>query len=303
MLAELLPRAELKKDKNLRFEIKFNGNRAIATVRPNYTKLYSRSGRDMTANFPEYSNLHTYLYPGVYDTEICCFDSSGKSVFDLIQHRSTCKNHVDEAVRKYPTKIVLFDMLELGGMDITGHELYSRQESLSNMFKMVDQSVNPNILISRWYEDPIELFNHAEELHLEGIMGKNIHETYHQGKRDWLKVKVGITEDFYVCGYTLGTGKREKYFGALILGEYIRGVLTSVGSVGTGFNDNDLEMITPVLKSFESDINPFRAFGIGSKYSIDVKWIRSFELTARINYAERTSGNILRFASFKGLVK
>ena len=77
-------------------------------------------------------------------------------------------------------------------------------------------------------------------------MAKRRDSKYEPGRRShhWLKIKGTRSDDFVIGGYTQGTGGRASTFGSLILGTYNEdGSLTSVGQVGTGFNDRLLDSL------------------------------------------------------------
>jgi bifunctional non-homologous end joining protein LigD len=133
---------------------------------------------------------------------------------------------------------------------------------------------------------------------LEGIMAKRLKSTYQIGKRskDWLKIKYLKTLDAAICGYTLGSGWREKYFGALILGCYHQGKLRYVGRVGTGLNEKGYAELTEELKKLKTDKCPFEE---KPEFPSDVVpiWVKP-KLVCEVKFMDLSRDLIMRAPSF-----
>jgi bifunctional non-homologous end joining protein LigD len=91
------------------------------------------------------------------------------------------------------------------------------------------------------------MFEEAERLGLEGIIGKRAASPY-VGKRsaDWIKINAAKSDDFVVVGY-LPPKQGGKGFGALLLAQYRGGVLTYAGRAGSGFAARDFAVLEPLL--------------------------------------------------------
>ena len=91
------------------------------------------------------------------------------------------------------------------------------------------------------------LFDEAERLGLEGIIGKRAASPYvSKRSTDWIKVNAAKSDDFVVVGY-LPPKQGGKGFGALLLAQYLDGVLTYAGRAGSGFAARDFAALEPVL--------------------------------------------------------
>jgi ATP dependent DNA ligase domain len=66
-----------------------------------------------------------------------------------------------------------------------------------------------------------ELLARAQELGLEGLIGKRAGSRYEAGKRSgaWVKIKLYQEQEFVIGGYTEPEGSR-KHFGAFLVGLY-----------------------------------------------------------------------------------
>ncbi len=91
-----------------------------------------------------------------------------------------------------------------------------------------------------------EVFDKTKSMGLEGIIAKNKSGKYVQDRRSrsWLKIKHIKTQDCVVIGYTRGEGKRENYFGSLLLAvNDVKGKLRFVGHTGSGFDFQQLRQV------------------------------------------------------------
>lgn len=72
------------------YEIKWDGYRAIAYVDDAKTRLFSRSGNDMTEDYPELQPISSLVHAksAILDGEICALDESGRPSFSLMQQRT-----------------------------------------------------------------------------------------------------------------------------------------------------------------------------------------------------------------------
>jgi bifunctional non-homologous end joining protein LigD len=229
------------------YELKWDGIRAIVKVsETGHTQIWSRSGRDITQQFPELWDVWQEvdaLEAGVYDCEIVVFDQDGRPSFPL----ATSRLHLgDDVGRKRgsklnPATLMVFDLLESEGDDWTDELWHHRRAALEELVDSCDR-----VKISPVYLDGDEAMAFATEHNLEGIMAKKKFDRYACGKRrsSWAKVKRQLIMDVRVIGYTEGLGKRDGYFGALLL-EDMDG--NDCGRVGTGFTDAELSRYRQML--------------------------------------------------------
>jgi len=142
--------------------------------------------------------------------------------------------------RESPATFYLFDILYLNGKNIESMQFIDRREVLASLVNKESKRIR----ISDYIEDAgIALFENVKKMGLEGIVAKSKSGKYLEGIRSpsWLKIKVKITQDCVIVGYTKGEGNREDYFGSLILAVYTENKLTFVGHCGSGFDTTQLE--------------------------------------------------------------
>jgi len=287
-------------DENFIFEIKFDGTRTIAYIDRNKeeVRLLNRRGFWFEYRYPEMKNLWKDIEANqaILDGELVIFNN-GKPDFRLLAERE----HVDEKTRieilskVNPATYVVFDVLYLDGKDLIDLPLIERKKILENIVRESERVLISVYVVGKGEE----FFEEVKAKELEGIMGKRANSTYQIGKRskDWLKIKILNSFDCIICGYTLGEGKREKYFGALLLGAWHEGKLRYLGRVGTGWEDKDLEEITNMLKRIETDKNPFDIFEEEPAILEKVKWVKP-ELVCEVKFMEFTEDLKLRAPSF-----
>ncbi len=283
------------------FEIKWDGVRVLAFCEPGETRLYSRSGREMTGQYPEFADLHERLAGtthAVLDGEIVAMNEQGRPSFGLLQKRIglTKPHDVRRAVEKVPVDLLLFDHV-FDGSWLGEVDLVTRRESLSRSVVFSgDVQLSDAIAMKG-----IALFEAAQERGLEGIVGKRTSSRYHPGKRtrDWLKIKVVRTVKVVIGGISPGEGNRASTFGSLVTGAYDpEGNLVYVGNVGTGFTDRKLKELQALLADLQTQACPFQV----PPPIKAARWVQP-ELIAQVELRELTSDLKLRAPSFKRLVE
>jgi bifunctional non-homologous end joining protein LigD len=283
-LTEDLPRGE-----GWEFEPKWDGYRAVGYVRGGEAKLVSRNGNDLTQRFASVAKeLPKALRSpdAVVDGEVVALDSGGKSSFSAMQQGS--------AQLAYE----VFDVLEVDGEPVVDLPLTERRARLE---KLVAR--NPVVQISGSFEDGNALFEAAQEQGLEGVMAKRMSSRYVEGGRgrDWLKIKTHGRQEFVICGYTKGQGRRSGSFGALVLGVHRGEEWEWVGNVGTGFGERTIEELLAKLEPLRRDKSPFALVPKMPKVKKgDVVWVEP-KLVAEVEFAEWTHDGHLRAPSFQGL--
>jgi bifunctional non-homologous end joining protein LigD len=272
------------------FEPKWDGYRAIAYVRGD-ARLVSRNGNDLTERFaPVARQLPSALRSPdcVLDGEVVALDENGRASFSAMQQGRPGTRLVYE----------IFDLLELDGEPLVDLPLTERRARLEAL--VVPHSA---VQVSGEFDDGEALFEAAQEQHLEGVMAKRPGSRYLEGKRsrDWLKVKTHGRQEFVICGWTKGQGRRERSFGALVLGANVGGELRWVGNCGTGFSDRDIEELLANLEPLRRAEPVFRTVPKMPKVGKgDVVWVEP-ELVCEVEFAEWTHDGHLRAPSYEGL--
>jgi bifunctional non-homologous end joining protein LigD len=286
-LAETLPHGD-----DWTFEVKWDGYRALGYVRAGDARLVSRNGNDLTARFPEIAKALAKAARSpecVVDGEVCALDEHGRPSFSAMQ----------QGKRGTPIVYEVFDALEIDGVPILDLPLEERRERLEELLDARVQSVQ----ISGFFDDGEALYEAALEQKLEGVMAKRRGSRYAEGKRtrDWLKVKTHGRQEFVVCGWTKGQGRRAGSFGSLVLGTYRGSELVWVGNCGTGFTERDIDELLAKLQPLRTDTPTFEEVPKMPKVRKgDVVWVKPV-LVCEVEFAEWTHDGHLRAPSFQGL--
>jgi len=274
------------------FEVKWDGYRAIATVKGGEVVLTSRNGNDLTSRFQSVAREipKAVKTPDcVLDGEVCALDESGRSSFSAMQ----------QGKAGTPIVYYVFDVLEIEGEPVVDLPFVERRKRLE---QLLDKR-NKTVRLSEAFDDGQALLEAAKQQQLEGIIAKRLDSRYLPGRRtrDWLKIKTHSEQEFAVAGYTKGTGRRASSFGSLVLGYYAGGELVYAGNVGTGFNSKEIEKLLDRLRPLRRETSPFREVPKMPKVrKSDVIWVEP-ELVVQVEFAEWTHDGRLRAPSYKGI--
>lgn len=259
------------------WEQKWDGARVIAVVKSGNIRLFGRSGSEKTQLFTDLKIRTTF--DCILDGEVVAGTS-----FNDMQHRIHRQSGISQAQKDYPAKFMVFDCLEIKGVDIRRSNLLKRKEALRIALVPTE-----NVLLTPYDYDGLSLMDGIKSMGGEGVVGKNVAGIYRENARDWLKVKCWQEDIFYVRGFTQGTGWRASTFGSLVLGD---GNGKFVGEVGTGFNEADTKSLFHFMMASPGTC-PW------SKEPVKATWTKPF--TVKIKYLEYTNDGMLRFPVFKGI--
>jgi bifunctional non-homologous end joining protein LigD len=171
------------------FELKYDGFRCLIVKAGEDVKLWSRNGNLFNGSFPDVVAAVSAV-PGdfVWDAELTVDDETGRSDFDRLRQRAVTKTpkNVRAAAKADPARLYVFDALSIDGADIRGLPLAERKLYLRKSFDNTG-----TLIYASGIEDEGKLvFEHVQELGLEGMVAKRMDSPYQRGRsRDWLKIK------------------------------------------------------------------------------------------------------------------
>jgi bifunctional non-homologous end joining protein LigD len=285
------------------YEVKWDGMRIVADVTPDGVRAWTANGRDASVTFPELDALAEALAPldALLDGEIVALDDRGRPSFERLQQRMHVSSRAEAARRAADTPVgyVVFDMLRLGGHDLTGRPWHERRRLL----EQIADDLPPGVDVATVYDDGPGLLQAAQDQGLEGVVAKRTDSTYVPGARSraWVKVKVRRHDELVVGGWSGGLGNREGGLGSLLVGYHATpgdGVLRYAGRVGSGFTAAELTRIERRLAALATDECPFDPpppplQGKGAH------WVRP-EVVVEVAYGEVTSEGRLRHPVYLG---
>ena len=287
MLADVSKGIPKQKDDYL-YEIKWDGIRVIVYIEEDEVKIISRSGRDITNKFPEFTDTKfSKVQRAIFDAELVCLDEQGRPVFADIISRMHRVGNISGAVKSKPVYMYIFDCLYIDGVQITGLS-YERRRSLMKPLVKWGNIVRE----SKIFENGNEIYEAAKVMQLEGIMAKQKKGTYKPGDRSnaWQKIKFRQTIECTIIGYTEGKGDRASLFGALHVAVQEGGAWKYYGKVGTGFDHKKMKVIFEQIKKLEGASKPIK-----DKIEEEKKttWIEA-RFQCEIQYASLTNNDTLR---------
>ncbi|HMK09550.1 MAG TPA: DNA ligase D [Anaerolineales bacterium] len=270
------------------FEIKWDGFRAIAEVRRDQVRLYSRNQVDFLETFPPVvEDLKKIGFEAAFDGEIVAVDSDGKAQIRLLRnYRTTGKGTL---------VYYIFDLLHLEGHDLTSLPLVRRRALLRQVLPLL-----PHLRLSEAIADEGEaLYQQAVQAGLEGVVGKDGASSYQMGarSRSWLKVKARAHQEFVIGGYTAPRGQ-PLAFGALLVGVYDGAQFTFCGRVGTGFDDAERSRIKERLAPLVQDTCPFL---VPPEVDTTPTWVQP-QIVCQVNFIEWTDDNLLREPVYEAIL-
>jgi bifunctional non-homologous end joining protein LigD len=267
------------------FEGKWDGYRLLVDADHGVAQLRSRSGRDVTAEFPQLQAVAADLadHHVTLDGEVVALEG-GVPSFQAMQNRGP-DTHVE---------FWAFDLLALDGRMLL-RATYRDRRKLLETLAAGGGLIVPDLLPGTGALDE------ARRRGLEGVVAKKWDSTYQPGRRStaWIKDKFWNTQEVVIGGWRTGEGGRTSGIGALLVGIPARGGLHFAGRVGTGFTDKMLSDLRETLKPLETRESPFNA-KLSTLDGRGVTFVRP-ELVGEVRYSERTSDGRLRQPSWRGL--
>jgi len=287
MLADVLKQLPKNKSDYL-YEIKWDGIRVMVHCDDGQLRIISRSGRNITDQFPEFQSLKfCNVQHAIFDAELVCLDDQGKPIFADIISRMHRIGNIESAIKSKPVYLYMFDCIYIDGKLLTSLP-YTERRALMKPALDFGNLVRE----SEVFEDGRQILDAAKAMSLEGIMAKKKKGKYTAGARTdaWKKIKFRQTIECSIIGYTKGKGDRSDLFGALHLAIIQNGIYKYVGKVGTGFDHQKMQEISEQIKLLNEIKKPI-------KESVDdeqnTTWIESLYF-CEVQYASITNKNTLR---------
>jgi len=242
-------------------EIKWDGVRLLADVRDGQVTLRTRSGRDVTAGFPEFSDLARVAPDGLFDGEAIAWQD-GVPTFSRVVERvhitvdSAGQSPKEHGARPHPATFMAFDLLRLDGLDITSLPLARRRSALESIWRD-----GPAQALSATYVDGAALWVATAEQGLEGVVSKRLDSPYRPGVRstDWLKFPHRGCDSFVIGGWRRQVGSQT--LGAVLVGSPLAdggGSLVFRGRVGSGLGGRASARLAQALTPLTQQHSPFR---------------------------------------------
>jgi DNA ligase 1 len=221
------------------------------------TRLYSRSGEDITTSFPDLlSSLHRL---GAIDGELLVVRDGRVQSFNVLQQRLNRKTVTPKLTKEFPIHLRAYDLLGDGEDDLRTLPLIERRARLEGFVTRLNTprvDLSPMVSFTTWEElaaaraDPASAGAGDDAEAVEGVMLKRRDSAYLPGrpKGQWWKWK----RDPHIIDAVLmyaqrGHGKRSSYYSDYTFGVWTASgggdQLVPVGKAYFGFTDEELLQI------------------------------------------------------------
>jgi len=287
-------------------EFKWDGVRALAFAEAGKLRLVSRTGKDITATYPEVSPLGRAIAHKqvLLDGEIVAF-SGGRPDFEALQPRMHVSSPA-QALRlaeQTPVTYLAFDVLQLDGRPLMRLPYTERRTLLEQIIPNGGGWLSPPAFPG---EDLEAVLSASAANGLEGVVVKRLDSAYEPGARsgNWLKLKNVLSQEVVVAGWKPGKGNREGLIGSLLVGCYGttaaggRGLLYC-GHVGTGFSDKTLRMLTRRVEPLRRPESPFDD-PVPAEYARSAVWVEP-RLVIEVAFDRWTRAGRMIAPAYRGL--
>ncbi|WP_160005242.1 cisplatin damage response ATP-dependent DNA ligase [Rhizobium sp. 18055] len=284
-------------------EWKWDGIRVQLSRAGDTSRIYSRSGDDISAAFPDI--LDAISFDGVVDGELLvggtARSNSPTRTFSDLQQRLNRKTVTAKMQEEYPAFIRAYDLLFDGEEDVRARTYLERRERLSEIIEQAPHErfdLSALVPFTSW--DELDRLRSAPpDPVIEGVMIKRRDSVYQAGrlKGPWFKWKRNPYNVDAVLMYAQrGHGKRSSYYSDFTFGVWAETPegeqLVPVGKAYFGFTDAELEILDKFVRNNTTDrFGPVRAVRADKEFGFVVEV--AFEGINRSN--RHKSGVAMRF--------
>ncbi|MEU1040770.1 ATP-dependent DNA ligase [Streptomyces sp. NPDC005907] len=281
------------------YETKQDGQRVVVYLPGDGSVvLRARSGEDITAAYPELLPLVEALgsTPAVLDGEILVLDELGRGDFQRLQARMGLAHAPARAARRAaeePAHLMLFDVMHLR-KDLTKLTYARRRAELEALGLDGPAWSTPSAIVGHG-EAALQL---TRDNGLEGLVCKRLDSVYEPGVRSraWIKIRNMRIADVVIGGWSPGRGRLTGLPGAVLVGQREAGRLRYVGSVGTGWSEDERLALARLLDAAGSAGCPFDP----APPVPGAHWVLPL-LVGEVRYSTRTRAGMLRQPSWHRL--
>jgi DNA ligase 1 len=248
-------------------EWKWDGIRVQLVHAGGETRVYSRSGDDISGTFPEIAGALSIS--AVLDGELLVRGShqggdrqdaqAGAASFNALQQRLGRKTVSKKMLEEYPAFVRLYDILIAEGEDLREHSWEQRRELLERFSDRLDpQRFDVSEVITATSLDELAAIREgARDAAIEGVMLKRRDSPYVAGRRTglWYKWKRDpLLVDCVLMYAQRGSGKRSSFYSDYTFGcwdgDPDQGAeLLPVGKAYFGFTDEELKWLDRYVRN------------------------------------------------------
>lgn len=242
-------------------EWKWDGIRVQIVHAGGETRVYSRSGDDISATFPEVAAALTVpavldgelLVRGIYQGGEGTDRQGGAASFNALQQRLGRKTVSKKMLEDYPAFVRLYDALIVEGEDLRPHSWEQRRAALEALLPRLDPARFDlsEVIAAGSLEALAAIREQARDDAIEGVMLKRRDSPYVAGRRTglWYKWKRDpLLVDCVLMYAQRGSGKRSSFYSDFTFGCWdgdpdAGAELLPVGKAYFGFTDEELKWL------------------------------------------------------------
>ena len=249
-------------------EWKWDGIRVQLVQAGGETRLYSRTGDDITATFPEMAEA--LAVPAVLDGELLVRgthqggeanerNQGGAASFNALQQRLGRKTVSKKMLAEYPAFVRLYDVLILDGEDLRELPWSQRRERLEALVPRLpaERFDLSQVVEADHFEHLAQIREGARDDAIEGLMLKRRDSPYVAGRKTglWYKWKRDpLLIDCVLMYAQRGSGKRSSFYSDYTFGcwdgDPDEGAeLLPVGKAYFGFTDEELKQLDRYVRT------------------------------------------------------
>jgi DNA ligase-1 len=227
------------------------------------TRLYSRTGEDITKAFPDLADA--LRLPGAIDGELLIVRDRRVQSFNVLQQRLNRKAVTGKLLADFPAHLRAYDLLVDGTEDLRALPFAERRKRLQAFIEKLNSErvdLSPLVPFDTWEAlaaaraDPATAGAGTDADAIEGILLKRRDALYLPGRPKglWWKWKRDpLVVDAVLMYAQRGHGKRSSYYSDYTFGVWTTGEsgdeLVPVGKAYFGFTDEELHRIDRFIRN------------------------------------------------------
>ena len=229
-------------------EWKWDGIRVQALSRGGKRRLYTRSGDDIGAAFPDV--IETMTWEGIVDGQLMILRDGVAAPFEDLQRRLGLKRVGRKVLADSPGHLRLFDLLDDGAQDLRPRPFRERRQALvawHDRYRPARTDLSPEIAFQDW-DQLRALLSGGRVAGEEGLMLKRLDAPYEGGRAAgaWFKLKRDpLSADCVLVYAKRGQGAHASARAEFTLAAWRDGPdgaqLVPVARSGTGLPDEEMQ--------------------------------------------------------------
>lgn len=231
-------------------EWKWDGIRVQLAAAPSGARLYSRSGEEIGASFPELvETARLHRLHAVLDGELMVLREAEVGSFNDLQQRLNRKEPSARMLADYPVGLLLYDLLAEGGEDLRPLPFAARRARLESFLaRLACPRLRLSPLLAPAAPETLDRLRRAPpHPAIEGLVLKHRASPYLAGRvkgRWWKWKRDPFTADLVLLYAQRGHGKRSSFYSDYTFAAWREGArgaeLVPVAKAYSGYTDEEL---------------------------------------------------------------